>query len=297
MRCARRQSARPLYILVWGCLDDVAQALHDAPDIVPRIRIYWIGGPNKKWGINAYVYIVENFPDIWMIENNSTYRSFIAKYKNPDRWNGGFYDHYVRGCGYLGADFHNYLEGKPKLGDTPSLLYMMDGDPADPGRESWGGSFERLARSPRHIFGHTTTALDTAQIYSIIEWHVKGPVRADLRAGDECITLSIAGQQWRGYYLGEGDYVVRYSTYKTGTQPYTITSDIDGFPRQEGFITIANAFPGKGRQSDYPLGGSWWTDRADPALFHDGNQGAATIFRFRRAIMEDWGTRCSWLKD
>ena len=87
-----------------------------------------------------------------MIENNSTYRSFIAKYKNPDRWNGGFYDHYVRGCGYLGADFHNYLEGKPKLGDTPSLLYMMDGDPADPGRESWGGSFERLARSPRHIF-------------------------------------------------------------------------------------------------------------------------------------------------
>lgn len=297
VRCARRQSARPLYILVWGCLDDVAQALHDAPDIAPRIRIYWIGGPNKKWGINAYVYIVENFPDIWMIENNSTYRSFIAKYKNPDRWNGGFYDHYVSGCGYLGADFHNYLEGKPKLGDTPSLLYMMDGDPADPGRESWGGSFERLARSPRHIFGHTTTALDTAQVYSIIEWHVKGPVRADLRAGDECITLSIAGQQCRGYYLGEGDYVVRYSTYKTGTQPYTITSDIDGFPRQEGFITIANAFPGKGRQSDYPLGGSWWTDRADPALFHDGNQGAATIFRFRRAIMEDWGTRCSWLKD
>lgn len=87
----------------------MAQALHDAPDIAPRIRIYWIGGPNKKWGINAYVYIVENFPDIWMIENNSTYRSFIAKYKNPDRWNGGFYDHYVRGCGYLGADFHNYL--------------------------------------------------------------------------------------------------------------------------------------------------------------------------------------------
>lgn len=46
--CARRQSDRPLYVLVWGGLDDVAQALHDAPDIVPNIRVYWIGGPNKK---------------------------------------------------------------------------------------------------------------------------------------------------------------------------------------------------------------------------------------------------------
>ena len=39
-----------------------AQALHDAPDIAPKIRVYWIGGPNKKWGVNGYCYIVENFP-------------------------------------------------------------------------------------------------------------------------------------------------------------------------------------------------------------------------------------------
>lgn len=296
VRCARRKSSRPLYILVWGGLDDVAQALHDAPEISKNIRIYWIGGPNKKWGINAYTYIIENFPDVWMIENNSTYRSFISKYKNPDRWNGGFYDYYVKGNGYLGSDFHNYLNGMPKLGDTPSLLYMMDGDPADPERESWGGSFERYYYTPRHVFHHTTTPQDTAQIYSIIEWHVKGPVRDDLRYGEECITLSIANQDWRGYYLGDGDYMVRYSTYKTGTQPYTITSDIEGFPEQNGFITIDNTFPGKRRDTDYTVGAQWWSDRQEPALFHDGNQGAATIFKFRKEIMEDWGKRCSWLK-
>lgn len=296
VRCARRKSSRPLYILVWGGLDDVAQALHDAPEISKSIRIYWIGGPNKKWGINAYTYIIENFPDVWMIENNSTYRSFISKYKNPDRWNGGFYDYYVKGNGYLGSDFHNYLNGMPKLGDTPSLLYMMDGGPADPERESWGGSFERYSYTPRHVFYHTTTPQDTAQIYSIIEWHVKGPVRDDLRYGEECITLSIANQDWRGYYLGDGDYMVRYSTYKTGTQPYTITSDIEGFPEQNGFITIDNTFPGKRRDTDYAVGAQWWSDRRDPALFHDGNQGAATIFKFRKDIMEDWGKRCSWLK-
>lgn len=48
VHCARRQSDSPLWILVWGTLEDVAQALHDAPDIAPRIRIYYIGGPNKK---------------------------------------------------------------------------------------------------------------------------------------------------------------------------------------------------------------------------------------------------------
>ena len=84
VRQARKDDPRPLYILVWGCLEDVAQALHDAPDIAPKLRVYWIGGPNKKWGVNAYCYIVENFPHLWMIENNTTYRRFIYDSKNPD---------------------------------------------------------------------------------------------------------------------------------------------------------------------------------------------------------------------
>lgn len=62
VEAARSQDLRPLYVLVWGGLEDVAQALHDAPDISDRIRVYWIGGPNKKWSANAYAYIAENFP-------------------------------------------------------------------------------------------------------------------------------------------------------------------------------------------------------------------------------------------
>ena len=293
--CAQRHVARPLYVLVWGTLDDVAQALHDAPEIADNIRIYWIGGPNKKWGINSYVYIIENFPDIWMIENNSTYRSFISKYKQNDRWNGGFYDYYVKGNGYLGADFYNYLQGKPKLGDTPSLLYMMDGDPANPEKDSWGGSFERYSYTPRRVFYHMTTAEDKAPVYSIIEWHIKGPVYGTQKVGEECITLNIANQNWKGVYLGDGNYMVKYSTYKMGTQPYTITSDIEGFPKQTGFITIENSYPGVRQATDYPVGKHWWSDKTDPSLFHDGNQGAATIFKFRKTVMEDWGMRCKWL--
>jgi hypothetical protein len=36
IEAARRADPRPLYVLVWGGIDDLAQALHDAPDILPK---------------------------------------------------------------------------------------------------------------------------------------------------------------------------------------------------------------------------------------------------------------------
>ena len=53
IKCAHKQDERPLYVLVWGLLEDVAQALHDDPSIQGKIRVYYIGGPNKKWGADA----------------------------------------------------------------------------------------------------------------------------------------------------------------------------------------------------------------------------------------------------
>ncbi|MBT4137722.1 MAG: DUF1593 domain-containing protein, partial [Candidatus Latescibacteria bacterium] len=34
VQCARRDDARPLHLLAWGGIEDIAQALHDAPDIL-----------------------------------------------------------------------------------------------------------------------------------------------------------------------------------------------------------------------------------------------------------------------
>ncbi|RPI21170.1 MAG: DUF1593 domain-containing protein, partial [Acidobacteria bacterium] len=53
VRCARRDDPRPLWVLVWGGIEDLAQALHDAPDILPKLRVYFIGGPNKMWSVDA----------------------------------------------------------------------------------------------------------------------------------------------------------------------------------------------------------------------------------------------------
>lgn len=292
VECARRADERPLWVLVWGGLDDLAQALHDAPDIADKIRVYWIGGPNKKWSTNSYAYIVEHFPHVWFIENNASYRGFICEPKNHDKYNLGYYENYIKGAGLLGADFTAYYKGNPKLGDTPSLLYMMDGDPANPLRESWGGSFVPFTRSTRVVFNKLTTARDTVPIYSIMEFHVSGPVVKGMTVGTPCITLTIDRQSWDGYYLGEGKYVVKYSTYKTGTIPYTITSSkVSGFQPQNGEITIDNLWPGKAYSTDYRLGSNWYTDKQLSELYWGNCQGAMTVQKWRNEVMEDWGKR------
>lgn len=296
VECARRQSDRPLWISVWGGLEDVAQALHDAPDIAGKIKVHWIGGPNKKWSTNSYAYIVENFPDLYMIEDNASYRGFIAEKKNPDRYNAGFYEAYLAGAGNLGRDFIRYYDGLPKMGDTPSLLYVMDGNPDDPIGESWGGSFEPTRRSSRPVFHRPTTAADTVPVYSIIELHIKGPVKDDIAPDSVCFRMDIRNQKWDGFYLGDGDYAVRHSTYYLGTLPYTITSDIPGFPCYEGAITVENLWPGRESATDYEVGANWYTDKADPALFWKKLQGAQTVLKWREAVMEDWGKRLGYLK-
>lgn len=296
VECARRKNVRPLYVLVWGGLEDVAQALHDAPDIQDKIRVYWIGGPNKKWSVNSYVYIVENFPDLWFIENNASYRGFIFQSKVMDSYNALYYDTYIKDAGNLGADFANYYKGNPKMGDTPSLLYMMDGDPEDPGRESWGGSFEPCRHSSRAVFYRTATEKDTVPVYAVIEFHVAGPVRNDIPPDSACITLSIGKQKWAGFYLGNGDYVVRHSTYYLGTLPYTIGSDIPGFPVQEGKITVKNRWPGEKQSTDYLLGRHWYTDRTASPCFWKNYQGAQTVYKWRKEVLKDWAIRWGWLK-
>ena len=294
---ARKDDPRPLYVLVWGCLEDVAQALHDAPDIAPKLRVYWIGGPNKKWGVNGYCYIIENFPDLWMIENNTTYRAFIYDSKNMDQWNMGYFDTFIKDAGNLGLDFAAYYKGNPKLGDTPSLLYMMKGDPTNPEQQSWGGRFVRCSRTPRTVFHGATTAQDTAQVCGIIEWQLQGPVRNDIAIDSACVTLDIRNQQWRGYYKGDGLYVLRHSTYYTGTLSYTITSTIEGFSPITGEITVENTWDVKPHDTDYIVGAQWWTDSYLPDDYWNNCAGARNQLVVREEIMADWAQRWAWLKE
>lgn len=322
IECAHREDPRPLYILVWGCLEDVAQALHDDPTIAPKIRVYWIGGPNKKWGSNGYNYVVENFADLWMIENNSSYRGFIGSAKDSSYYQAAFWQNCMKGCGVMGDDFVNYYEGIAKMGDTPSLLYMMQGgnayhfEPEDPTQEHWGGQFEPLTQSPKYIVTGPLALTDTVPCYALMEWQLEGPV-VDIPYDSIAFTMTVAKQTWRGHYMGEGRYVVRYSPKQPDTLPYSIASDIPGFPTHQGIFVVGQDWPAVGQyqttsttiqSAPITLGSHWWTDICDDRLLSGVSdyeesrhqqqkwQGAGTISKWREEVMQDWARRFGWLR-
>ena len=151
--CARRPDPRPLWVLVWGGIEDLAQALHDAPDILPKLRVYFIGGPNKMWSVDAYDYIETHHPSLWMIEANSTYRGwFVGGDQSGDWGNQAFATAHARGQGALGDYFASILGGVLKMGDSPSVGYLLSGASPDPGRGGWGGRFVRVWADRKTVF-------------------------------------------------------------------------------------------------------------------------------------------------
>jgi hypothetical protein len=50
IKAANRKDTRPLWVLVWGSMTDVALAVHEQPSIKQRIRVYSIGSWNTYAG-------------------------------------------------------------------------------------------------------------------------------------------------------------------------------------------------------------------------------------------------------
>lgn len=328
VKCARKKSSQPLWVLVWGCLEDVAQALHDAPDIADKIRINWIGGPNKKWGANGYNYIVNNFPNLWFIEDNASYRGFIGSNDDLSYYQAKFWEKCMKGHGAMGDAFKNYYSGNCKMGDTPTLLYLMGKgfDANEPNSPHWGGQFEKISQSPKYIITGKLCEKDTVPVYSLMEWRIKGPkLEKDKKkytkaiADSVCFIMHTDKQDWRGYYEGNGVYVVRYSPKAPATLSYTITSNIKNFPVHNGTFTVGEKWPAVElykcksntiKQVPVKLGKTWWSDVSDESMnsgmsdddsqgggnYSNQNgkwQGAGTVSKWRNAVMKDWAERFS----
>ena len=140
--CANAGDSRPLYVLVWGSITDVAQAVHESPSIKSKIRIYSIGSWNTWQDQKARDYLFNNHQDLWWIENDQTFRGmYTGGIQTGDLENTRFVSEHVNKHGFLG-NFYYSKKTDIKMGDTPSLLYIMRGDPGSPETEHWGGMFE-----------------------------------------------------------------------------------------------------------------------------------------------------------
>lgn len=291
---AKKDSEQPLWILVWGGLGDVAQALHDAPEIEKKIKVYWIGGPNKKWSIPSYLYVAQNFPDLWMIEANSTYRGWIIDSEASSTMkNDNFYQAQIKGKGALGSDFGNYYEGKIKMGDTPSVAYLLNGDANNPEGESWGGSFTKLPFSAIRKYQRQTTEADTIPTYSVIEWTFNTG-NSNVDAGEHEIWMEIDKQRIDGFYAGNGIYKVWFVPKRIGNWRYVINCSSEYINGKTGEFTSANPWPGKEHPNNLLLN-NWWSDRLSTDLFISEYQGAKTVSKWREEFLSNWAVRLNWL--
>jgi hypothetical protein len=103
-------------------------------------------------------------------------------------------------------------------------------------------------------------------------------------------------QKWAGYYLGSGEYAVKYVPKQAEIVTYKFTSDIPNFQIQEGILVVDNFWPGKRHSTDYKLGENWYTDKADPQLYDGKIQGGQTILKWRKQVLLDWAKRWEWLR-
>jgi len=288
VRSARRADPRPLWVVVWGGIDDLAQALHDAPDIAPTLRVYFIGGPNKMWSVDAYHYIEQHHPDLWMIEANSTYRGWFTGGDQTGAWNNTtFVSRHVRGRGRLGDFFASLLNGTLKMGDSPSVAYLLGSAPDDPSRDGWGGRFVRVWDGRTTTFDRLTTAADTAEAFGVVEFAL--PVPAGMTRSQSARVI-FDGRIQAAAFRDGNTLRFRFSPRDAKVWSYVVRSDFPALDGASGQFTATAVTPDRASRlaSRHP---NWWSDDPDPAAAEGVHPGAKSVSRWRAAYLQDFAGR------
>jgi hypothetical protein len=294
VQCARRDDPRPLHVLIWGGIEDLAQALHDAPDILPKLRVHFIGGPNKKWSPDAYQYIATQHPKLWMIESNSTYRGwFVGGYQDGDFGADAFAEARAAGRGALGDFFARGIEfeGRKrtelKMGDTPTVSWLLRGNPGLPYQPGWGGRYVRAWTRPYVQFDRVTTSADRMEHFGILELAI--PLGADAPSTPEAVMV-IENQRLPGHVDGSGAIRFRFCPKDAKVYRYTFDGNVPTLKDRVGQITVF-APPAGAALSPDPLWPNWWTDDPSPEAAEAQHQGARTISVWREQFLTDFADR------
>ena len=289
IECARRDDPRPLHVLVWGGIEDLAQALHDAPDILPKLRVYFIGGPNKKWSVDAYNYVEQNHPKLWMIEANATYRGWFVGGNQKGEWgNQEFVTTHVAGHGALGDYFNTQLKGTIKMGDTPSVARLLRGTPEDPTQPSWGGKYVRIWDGRKTIFDRQTTVADPVEVFGVTEFVLPVPEGFSTQ---NTATMIFDGGVPTSVGVNEGKALrFRFSPRDAKVWSYVIRSDFAGLDGKSGkFTAVLPPLERTGKPSTvHP---NWWIDDPAPAAAESVHPGAKSVSQWREEFLRDFAAR------
>jgi hypothetical protein len=156
----------PLYVLIWGNMENFGKLLREKTEVHQNIRVITIGTdlmieeyrkhipeswpiaekPCKQYNWNGFgrneIFEDTRFKDMWWLEINWTYEGMFSG-EEPKL----MYDT-LSTFGNLGTHMIEVTENHPwaryfRVGDTPSVLYVIDpeNDLNDPTQSSWAGRF------------------------------------------------------------------------------------------------------------------------------------------------------------
>lgn len=162
-RIAAKTSTKenPLYVLVWGNMNNAGKILANNPELTNQIRLITIGTglkygpkdevageecdvPNWNGSGRNVIYQDERFDGIWWLEINWTYNGMFSGNEPEEMFEK------LSGFGAMGQhikfvtkdhDWAQYF----RVGDTPSVLYLIDPrrNFDDPTQSSWAGKFKK----------------------------------------------------------------------------------------------------------------------------------------------------------
>ena len=288
IECARRNDPRPLHVLVWGGIEDLAQALHDAPEILPKLRVYFIGGPNKKWSVDAYNYVEQNHPSLWIIEANATYRGwFIGGNQEGELSNREFVARHIAGHGALGETFVR-AKADLKMGDTPSVARLLRGSSEAPSQPGWGGRFVPIWDGRKTIFNHLTSEADKAEVFGVTEFSL--PIPEGFSSQNTAAMIFDGGLPHSAGVI-EGKFLCfRFSPRDAKVWSYVIKSDFAGLDGKSGkFTAVPPPIDRTSKQSlTHP---NWWIDDPDPSAAVGVHPGARSVSQWREQFLGDFALR------
>jgi hypothetical protein len=223
-----------------------------------------------------------------MIESNATYRGFfVGGDQSGERGNASFVSAHIAGHGALGDYFATHLKGVIKMGDTPSVVYLLKGTPEDPTQPSWGGSYVRIWDGRKTVFTCLTTEADNAEVFGVVEFHL--PLPAGMTASHEARMIFDNRIPAQGFNDGK-TLRFRFGPRDAKVWPYIIKSSYPALDGQTGKFT---AVPPPLERTSRPsaVHPNWWTDDPAPENAEGAHPGARTVSRWRTQYLEDFRQR------
>ena len=224
---------------------------------------------------------------MWIIESNTTYRGWFTGGNQSGQWdNKEFVTQHIAGKGTLG-DFFVSKKADIKMGDTPSVGWLLKGTPEDPSQPGWGGRFVRAWKRPYVRFGRLTTKDDHIELFGILELVVplgdRAPEKPEAR-------LVVENQSLMGHTPGDGTMRFRFCPKAAKAYSFTIRSNVLTLNGKKGGITAFVPPPEMARRPSSKLP-NWWTDDPSTYVAEGDHIGAKTVSRWREDFLRDFAAR------